>query len=731
MKFNFEDSKKKIVSLLDEAYLCRINNLKKSIDLTHESLSISRAINEKALIARSLSSFSLFSMISGDFDNTLITANEALSYFGELNDEKGIAETKYSMACAYYKTSNYHLGLVNLIECIGIFKRLNDFHNLSRSHKALGTIYEYFGDINNAVKTYYEAIIAAQKAGDINLESNAYNTLSGIYIKQKDLEKAWELIERSMAIKIQTGDTRGLAFAFYGRGKVFLARKEYEKAEEDFNSAIRIHLQMGEPVGLGMAYHKAANLYFQMGRLDKAKELLNKGFESSNEHNIVMVKWKCFFLFYEIFKSEGDPVNALKYLELYYRERETIINNQTHQIIENYELIAKMQASEKEAQFRSAEMIKKKDIAEQAARLKQNFLSSMSHEIRTPLNAVITVASLLDEKVGAGEKPLVETLKFSANNLLLIVNDFLDFTKLDAGKAQLELRSCQFKNLFENIKNTYHGLAREKGLTLSLNIDEDINEFYELDETKMAQIIGNLVTNAIKFTDSGQVGITIKKIKGNEDTDRLLFEVFDTGVGIEENHRERIFDSFFQLQTIRTRKQGGTGLGLAIVKKLMDLHGSTMLVDSTVGVGSVFYFYMNLKRTAPPIKIISKKTDVLNGKHVLIAEDNLINALLIGKLLATWDMTSDHAKNGIEAVEKSKSKAFDFILMDIHMPEMDGFEATRNIHISGNPNIKTPVFALTADITVENQDEYTELFTDFLRKPLEKDKMYESFIKNL
>jgi len=670
-------------------------------------------------------------MIVGEYDNALRTADAAIKYFHQLNDERGIADARYSIACVYYKTNNYHLGLVNLVDCITVYRKFNDHHNLSRAHKSLGTIYEYFNDEKKAAETYGEAIEAAQKAADPDLESNAYNNLSGIFIKQQNIQKAAELIERAINIKRKTGDLRGLAFSLYGRGKVNMARKNFRQAEIDFKAAIDIHLDMGELLGLGMAYHKMASLYIQMGLLQKAKGVLTKGLDFSTRHNIAMVKYKCYFLFYTLFKLENNPVNALEYLELYHKEKDSVINLQTLKVIENYALITQMEANEKKADLQKAEIIRKKDLAQQTARVKQDFLSTMSHEIRTPLNAIITIASLLGDKVETEEQQLVDTLKFSSNNLLLIINDFLDFTKLDAGKTDLEFRPTNFKKLLGNIKNTYDGLATEKGISLGLNIDTGVCDHYELDETKISQIIGNLVTNAIKFTEDGQIDITIKKINGDGCTDQLRFEVSDTGTGIEPHHMENIFDSFFQPQTITTRKHGGTGLGLAIVKKLVELHGGAINVNSKIGRGSVFYFDLKLKSSGAPEKLVAKKPDILNGKTVLLAEDNMINAMLIRKLLSNWKMTSEHAKNGVEAVEKSKLKVYDFVLMDIHMPEMDGYEATWNIHQAGNPNNHTPIFALTADVTAGHQEEHQALFNSFLRKPIEIEKMQEAFAKCL
>jgi signal transduction histidine kinase/CheY-like chemotaxis protein len=721
------DAKAHILSLLDEAYVCRTNNLKRSTQLAQEALSLSQNIGDDPLIAKSLSHYALFLMILGEYEQALKLSADAIEIYETLGDDKGIADAKYNIAGVYYKTNNYHLGLVNLVDCINTYRKYNDYHNLARSHKSLGTIYEYFGDQKNAIQTYEDSIAAAKLASDPNLAANAYNPLSGIYLKNQNIQKASELIALSIDIKNQTGDVRGLAFAYYGRGKVLTAQKKYDEAEKDFKASIDIHLEMGETLGLGMAYHKLAQLYVEMGRLAQSKETLQKGLDFSTEYQITMVKFKCYRLFYEVFKLEADPISALKFLELYLKERESVINAQTLKVIENYDLINKMETIKKEAQLQleKAEIIEKKNHAEQAAIVKQEFLSTMSHEIRTPLNAVITIAGLLADKAEKEEQELINALRFASNNLLLLINDILDFTKLEAGKATLEIRPTNFKQLLENLKKTYDSLAREKGLQVNLVVGEGVAESYEMDETKLAQILGNLITNAIKFTYFGHVDIVVEKVDA-EKLDQLRFSVADTGIGIPPDYLQDIFESFSQPQSITTRKQGGSGLGLAIVKKLVTLLGSDIIVESTEGIGSRFSFELQLKQTTPD-KTSSKYTNSLEGKNVLVAEDNMINAMVIGKLLSKWKINVTLAKNGLEALEKSKTSIYDVILMDIHMPEMDGFEATRSIiNALDNPNNRTPIFALTADVTAEYQKEYHSYFSGFLRKPVEIDKLYES-----
>ncbi|MES2278973.1 MAG: tetratricopeptide repeat protein [Bacteroidota bacterium] len=727
------DHTDKIIALLDEAYAGRINDLNHSTQLADHALTLSRQINHNELIGKSLNHLSLFYMIQGEYKRSISMAEEAIKYFEELKDDKGIADARYSIAGNYYKTDNYHLGLIYLINCLTTYRKYNDYHNQARTQKSLGTIYEYFGDQKNAIKSYEGAIESARQAKDINLESNAYNPLSGIYLKQGKTKEALDLIERSIAMKNKTGDIRGLAFALYGLGKVHISTGQFDLAEEDLNECISIHQQVGEKLGLGMAYHRLADLYVRMNRLKEARRLLEQTLDFSEVYNIVIIKFKCDHLLYHIYKRQGNTVMALEYLERYLSQKEAVINTQTLQIIENYELITRMESLEKEAKLQKEkdEIIKKKELAEQSAKVKQDFLSTMSHEIRTPLNAVITITSLLKDKSDEEEQQMLNSLKFASNNLLLIINDILDFTKLEAGKMRLDMHPCNFRTLAENLRQIYDNVAMEKGLKLFLNIDEAINESYELDETKLSQILGNLVGNAIKYTEAGKVEINITKVKTNKEYDLLRFTITDTGVGIPKVSYNEIFESFSQPKSITTRKHGGSGLGLAIVKKLVELHRSKVHVSSVVGKGSSFHFDIKAKRMVSEAAPKPAPLNKLINRTVLLAEDNMINAMVARKLLSNWGIVAEHAINGIEAVEKSKLRAYDFILMDIHMPEMNGFDATKNIRDAGNPNSFTPIFALTADITAEHQDEYASYFNGFLRKPIEIDKLYNALVNAL
>jgi len=719
-----------VMSLLSSAYACRVHNLKQSVVLAKQALSISRKIDDLSLIGKSLNQLSLFYMIRGEYKRSVTTAKEALRYFEKLGDERGIANAQYNIAGVYYKTDNYHLGLINLIDSLAIYRKFDDYHNQARTLKSLGTIYEYFGDRKNAIKSYEASIEAAKKVKDHDLIANAYNPLSGIYLKQKRIKKAWDMIQRSVSIKTKSGDIRGLAFSLYGRGKAYVALEQWAEAEQDFQRAMEIHKEMGERLGLGMAYCKLGSLYIKTNQLNKAKHILEKALQFSTTHNIIYIKFKSNYQLYRIYKIEQNTVKSLEYLEHYLNEKETVINTQTLKIIENYELITKMKSFEKAAQLEKerTHIMQNQARAEHTAQVKQNFLSTMSHEIRTPLNAVITITSLLNERVEPEEKQLLDSLKFASNNLLMIINDILDFSKLETGRVQLECQPCNLVILIKNLSATYNNMARAKGLQAELNIDEQVAGAYEVDETKLSQILNNLISNAIKFTEKGKVTVSLKHIENHDDHDTLRFIITDTGVGIPEDFVEEMFDSFSQPKAITTRKQGGSGLGLAIVKKLVELHQSRINFKSIIGKGSEFHFDITFKKSVSVQKEVKQNLNQLQNKVALLADDNMINAMVARKLLSKWGILTEHAVNGLDAIEKSKSKLFDFILMDIHMPEMNGFDATIHIRNHCIFNNNTPIFALTADVTAESNAEYSTYFNGFLRKPIEIEKLYQALL---
>jgi signal transduction histidine kinase/CheY-like chemotaxis protein len=720
-----------VVHLLDTAYKLRGENMHLSIELAQEALEKSRELSNSSLIGRSLSKLALFHMVNADNQKAIEMSEEAITYFKKNNDELGIAKAKYNIAGVYYKTNNYHLGMFHLIDCLTIFRKHKDKHNESKTHKTLGTVYEILGDQHNAIIAYENAISCAIDVHNKNLESNAYNPLSSIFLKQGNIKKALETIELSVSIKKETGDTRGYAFAIYGRGKVFTHLDRYEEALRDFDEALAIHEHVGDQFAIAMCHNKMAKLFIKTGERDKAKACLKIALDISTSNNLSVMKYKCHYFMYTIYKEERDQTKALEYLEKYIEEKDAAINSQTLKIIENYERISKIQSKENEAELQRQkdEIVAQQERAEQTASMKQNFLSAMSHEIRTPLNAVTSIISLLRERSDEEEKKLLTSLRFSSKNLMRIINDILDFSKLDSNKMSLEKHPVKFKEVLHNIQQTYVSLAEDKGITLALTIGNDVANSYEIDETKLFQILGNLVSNAIKFTEKGSVAIIVEIVTTHQDTDVLSFKVKDTGIGIPLAERERLFESFYMPKSIMTRNDGGTGLGLSIVKKLIELHGSTITIDSEEGEGSVFNFELEFKKAEAPVHMDKDMFTALQNKTAILAEDNEINALVMRQLLNKWGISIKRVKNGKQAIVQAQEIKVDFILMDIHMPEMNGFDATHVIRSTENLNQHTPIFALTADVTSANKGAFSKLFNGFLWKPIEIPRLFDALTK--
>ncbi len=363
------------------------------------------------------------------------------------------------------------------------------------------------------------------------------------------------------------------------------------------------------------------------------------------------------------------------------------------------------------------------------------FFSSMSHELRTPLNAVVGMTNLLiDDNENKEQKENLDILKFSAENLLSLINNILDINKFDLGKVELE--KIKF-NLSQLLQNAFAGLkvgAKEKNLDFILTIDPLLENKNILgDPTRLLQIILNLGSNAIKFTKKGHVKIEVIALEKIEERVTLRFSVTDTGLGMTEEEQQTIFDPFKQASVGTLRKYGGTGLGLSIVKKLVHLHGSSIFVKSELHLGTSFYFDVNYALSAAVAEVnrtiipLMPSSAEVSGLRILLAEDNMMNIFFMKKLFSKWGIRLDVAENGLEAVKLLEDKDYDLILMDLQMPVMDGYEATVCIRKMFNP-VKANVYimALTAAVSEDLNLRVTHAgMNDILGKPFRPEQLYE------
>ncbi|WP_179414350.1 PAS domain S-box protein [Mucilaginibacter sp. E4BP6] len=379
------------------------------------------------------------------------------------------------------------------------------------------------------------------------------------------------------------------------------------------------------------------------------------------------------------------------------------------------------------------ELIAAKEQALQLNRAKDMFISVMSHEIRTPLNAVIGMSRLLiDNNPLESQKENLDILQFSAENLMTLINDVLDFTKIETGNIELEKTEVNLREMVHRVVNSMQYRVSEKNIYLNETIDESIPEFIIADSARLVQVLLNLVNNAIKFTDIGGVTIDLKVLEETNGNSRIRFAVTDTGIGIANDKLGTIFESFKQAEADTTRKYGGTGLGLAISKRLVELYDSRINVDSVLGQGSTFWFIITFNKAKHHTNTTNDKMEIGLRLNVLVVDDNQINRILVNKVLQKWGTQVDFAENGQEAVDKITSNMnYDVVLMDIHMPVMGGIEATQIIRSKIDAYFQQlPIIALTASMLSSEINQMDSAgMNDFILKPFDPKTLFEKLSK--
>ncbi|WP_027382312.1 hybrid sensor histidine kinase/response regulator [Epilithonimonas caeni] len=387
-------------------------------------------------------------------------------------------------------------------------------------------------------------------------------------------------------------------------------------------------------------------------------------------------------------------------------------------------------------QFRRQQLlIQELDVAEKkasvAAQTKENFLANMSHEIRTPLSGILGFTNLLQKRpLDETSKEFVSSIQHSGENLMAIINDILDLSKIEAGMMRITKGIFSINGLVNSVETFFVERAKEKGLTISSKIDSSIPDTLNGDATRLTQILVNLIGNAIKFTHQGNISIEIYNKQQTENEVIVGFKVSDTGIGIDKEKLSEVFDRFNQGEDSTTRNYGGTGLGLSIVKSLIQLQNGDIEVASEQGKGTTFHFYIPYAiakeqlNVAPAVGINYFKDKSNAPLRVLVVDDNAINQSLMKHLLSQWNIDFDTANNGLEAVEYLKNNDCDLVLMDIQMPQMDGYAATQKIREELKLDI--PIIAMTAHaLAGERERCMSRGMNEYISKPVNEDDLFK------
>ncbi len=685
-----------------------------------------------------------------DMYKALEYAFKAVNYARELQNEHYISHGYLLMGTVQYEIIDYENATKNLLKSLEYTEKTKDKILLPYILHSLANIY-YDGnnDYESALKYYERAVKLGKKNPHITQYQIPLHNLIWTYMDLNRFDEALVYLKEADSIDGTIPDSVQIdrSTLYLLRARNYAEKREIEKAEENFDKSFEyLKDETYWPKGKSYFYQYRAQMYEDIGDYPKAiadlKEL------NKNERKV-----------FENARSKSDETTKIRFkvdqyeLALEAAKRETALlldidkNNKTIIFISSAALFllvgivffyykgyqSKKKISEL-LEVKNAELFEAKSQAEQLSKIKSQFISTVSHELRTPLYGVVGISSILMENGTRTEKDkkLLNSLKFSADYLLDLVNKVLKVSKIDSEKKELVKAPTDLFSLSQNILQSFEFQAQKKRNTLLLEYNRQIPKLLNLDALRVSEVLINLIGNAIKFTEKGTIWLRIELLSDNKSTVRIRFEVEDTGMGVPDDQKDYIFDEFSQVGSIYDNKQG-TGLGLSIVKNLIQLMDSQIHFESRKGIGSVFYFDLGLEVAKNPNNLKNNPENVVVtdkiSANILVAEDNKINQLVTENLLKSIGCNYTIVENGAEAVQILKKHTFDLVLMDINMPLMDGMEATVRIRRFDK---NTPIIALTASELSEVADECIHAgMNDLINKPLNKNDLKDAIYRNV
>ncbi len=705
-----------------------------------------------------------------------------LSY-SQKKSEK-IDSVAYYIELAEYnsKINNYKNSLEYTQKAIDYASVKGDVKAEANASSAMGRLYFDLKKYDDAIEIFNNSIILYNKLSPSSEQAYAYYNLGLCYMEKENYSEAETIFNKTQTIYQTIKIPDAIELLNLQKGIVYKAKGKYKLASSIFSSIIA---KPTDPYSIkAEALYQIGTLEADQNRYNLALNYLKRALEMTGPANNMDLKSKIYFSLSTVYEQMSDIENSFIFLKTHYHLRDSISTISKERLgAEDYnrfkaneklrtiEQMIRENKRQKDAnryakvisilaialisilsllslslyknniirnqsnlllKEKNSELQIAKDKAEKASKARAEFLSTVSHELRTPLNAINGITHLLlAENPKKSQLNYLTSLEFSGNYLLTFINEILEINRIESSTVVAEEINFNLKLLLENIQNSLKELASKNYNKYVIEIDDSIPNNLIGDPTKLSQIFINLINNALKFTKNGEVKVIAKLMLLDDEQASVYFKIVDTGIGIPEDKQEMVFDSFSQGSIEINRKYGGTGLGLNIVKKLIEILGGQIRLESKVGKGSTFSFALKFKLGSDMAIDDTKDYDesVFVNKKVLLIEDNKINQMITQKMLTNKQMLVEIIDNGEDAIEAVKNNYYDLVLMDVHLPGINGTIATQTIRTF---DTHTRIIALTAISLNENREMLLSYgMNDVITKPFDPTNFYLVISQNI
>lgn len=759
----------------------------KALDILNEALKLSEDLSNQQAKQNTLGNIARVFSSKGDFDKSLEYYLQRLKLSEELDDQAGIGMSLLEIGRNYVRKGDLTSGLDHLKRAKKIYEAINHHYFLAKVRSTMAPIYMQQGNAEEALELFTENLAYFEEFGNKTFVAACLSNIAGVYSYQGNNQKALEYLERASVHFEELGNVPYVASLSQNIGKTYQMEGNLDLSLEYFKKGLKLSEQIKDKRAVANANHSIGSIRAAQGNHKEAINYITKALTAYQEMEDVNRISGTSGALVNSYKATGNYKKAFEMNELHFKMRDSVNSKENQKAmielqvqsdydkqkalddLENEKQIA-IETQKTKAQQRltiavgaglllisllalgifnrlkvtrkqKAIIEEQKIKVEQSEKYKEQFLANMSHEIRTPMHAISGMVNILERNEHPPSQDVfLNAMRTSSENLVVILNDVLDLSKIEAGKLEVEHIPMSPVSVIENVTQLLKFKAEEKGLELSYDIASDVPELVMGDPARWNQILINLVGNAIKFTEKGEVAISLTL-----ENEQLKFAVTDTGIGIAKEKLEHIFEAFEQAKGSTARYYGGTGLGLNISKQLVELQHGKIWAESLEGQGSTFFVTLPLAiASADAIgqDFISEENlkamrDSLEGIRILIAEDNPFNQMIAQDDLSFYlkDATIDTVENGALAVEKFQANAYDLILMDVQMPLMNGFEATqkiREIEKSEGRETIVPVIAMTASLLKTEIDScYDAGMDNYIPKPYKTEELIAPIYKEL